>query len=91
MPVKYSVDLRWRAVWLHLICGKLRSQVADVLFMSKRSVDRYITLYGTTGSVNAAKQRHGPQCVLTDLEQLTILQSLLNKPTMYTRAAKRAL
>lgn len=83
MPVEYSVDLRWRAIWLHLVCGKTRHEVADVLFMSKRSVDRYISLYQRTGSVQPTKQQHGPQCLLTEFEQVSILQSLANRPTMY--------
>jgi transposase len=83
MPVGYSVDLRWRAVWLHLICGKSRCEIADLLFMSKRSVDRYIALYQSTGTVEPSKQRHGPPCVLSEFEQISLLQSLVNKPTMY--------
>ena len=83
MPVGYSVDLRWRAIWLHFICGKSRHEVADLLFMSKKSVDRYISLYQSTGSVEPKKQHHGPQHVLSEFEQISLLQSLDNKPTMY--------
>ena len=85
MPVGYSVDLRWRAVWLHLICGRSRYEIADLLFMSKRSVDRYIALYQSTGTVEPSKQRHGPPRVLSEFEQISLLlnQSLVNKPTMY--------
>ena len=54
MPVGYSVDLRWRAVWLHFICRKSRYEIAD-LFMSKRSVDRYIALYQSTGNVEPSQ------------------------------------
>ena len=79
----YSVDLRWRAVWLHLVIGKSRGEVADLLFMSKRSVDRYISLYQSTGSVEPKKQRHGPPCILSDFEKISLIQSLVNKPTMY--------
>ena len=45
IPAKYSEDLRWRAVWLHLIRGLSISEIADVLFICKRSVERYISLY----------------------------------------------
>ena len=69
MPASYSVDLRWRAVWLHLVIGNTRGEVADLLFMSKRSVDRYISLYQSTGSVEPKKQCHGPPCVLSDFEK----------------------
>ena len=83
IPVGYSVDLRWRAVWLHLICGKSRYEIANLLFMSKRSVDRYIYLYQSTGTVQPIKQRHGPPLVLSEFEQISVIQSLVNKPTMY--------
>ena len=82
MPVGYSVDLRWTAVWLHLICNKSRYEIAD-LFMSKRSVDRYISLYQSTGTVEPSKQHHGPLCLLSEFEQVSPPQSLVNKPTMY--------
>ena len=49
------VDLGWRAVWFHLICGRSRYEIADLLFMSKRSVDRYIALYQSTGTVEPRK------------------------------------
>ena len=39
MPAKYSEDLRWRAVWLHLIRGLSVSEIADVLFVCKRNVE----------------------------------------------------
>ena len=77
MPIEYSVDLRWRAIWLHLICGKSRHEVVSC------QRDRYIALYNTTGTVQETKQRHGPQYLLSDFEQVSILQSLANKPTMY--------
>ena len=59
MPVGYSVDLRWRAVWIHLICGKSRYEIAELLFMSKGSVDRYISLYQSTGTVEPRKRVMG--------------------------------
>ena len=33
MPAEYSEDLRWRAVWLHLIRGWNADEIADVLFV----------------------------------------------------------
>lgn len=90
MPVGYSVDLRWRAIWLHFICGKKRLEVADLLVMSKKSVDRYISLYQSTGTVEPKKQRHGPQHVLSEFEQISLLQSLVNKPTMYLKELQSA-
>ena len=41
MPKAYSEDLRWRAVWLHLIHRFSYAEIAEVLFMCKKSVMRY--------------------------------------------------
>ena len=83
MPAKSCEDLRWRAVWLHLIRGLSISEIADVLFICKRSVERCISLYHATGSVAPTNQQHGPPRLLTEFEQISILQSLMVKPTMY--------
>ena len=84
MPTKYSEDLRWRAVWLHLVCGLSGGEIADLLFVCKRSVERYLSLYHATGSVTPRRQQqHGPPRLLTEFEQISILQSLVNRPTMY--------
>ena len=51
MPKSYSEDLRWRAVWLYIVRGMTFLEVADVLFMYVRSVQRYLHLFHSTGSV----------------------------------------
>ena len=56
--------------------------------MSKRSVDRYIALYQSTGTVDPSKQCHGPPRVLNEFEQISLLQSPVNKPTMYLLVEK---
>ena len=83
MPAKYFEDLRWRAVWLHLIRGWSADEIADVLFICKRSVERYQSLCHATGSVAPRNQQHGPPHLLIEFEQVAVLQSLIIKPTMY--------
>ena len=78
MLAKYSVDLRWRAVWLHLIWKMSYAEIADVLFMSQQSVQRYVDLYQSTGDVEPKKQRHGPQQMLSDFEKIVVLQSMID-------------
>ena len=51
--------------------------------MSERSVYRYLALFQSTGSVDPKEHNSGPRKVLNDLEQFTILQSLIHKPTLY--------
>lgn len=83
MPKSYSLDLRWRAVWQHLVRGLSYAEIGELLFMSERSVRRYVELYHSTGNVEGVKQKHGPDCLLTEFEQLNVLQSLIAKPNIY--------
>ena len=83
MPLPYSDDLRWRIVWLHITRGITAKEVADLLCISESSVWRYTKLFHTTGSVSPTDYHHGPQKLLSEFEQLTVVQSLLNKPKMY--------
>jgi len=79
MPTNYSVDLRWRAVWLYLIRRMSYAEIADVLFMSQRPV----ALYQSSSDVEPRKQRHGPKQLLSEFEQITVLQSMIDTPGIY--------
>ena len=79
----YSTDLRWRAVWLHVFKEMTFEEVGDLLFMSSRSVRRYVNAFYTSGNVDPAQHRHGPLPILNQFEQLTVLQSLLDDPSMF--------
>ena len=84
MPKAYSADLRWRAVWLHLVRDLSFAEISDLLFMSERTVRRYVELYHSTGDVETeCKKQTGPTCLLDDFEQITVLQSLIATPNIY--------
>ena len=83
MPKSYSEDLRWRAVWLHIAQGMSYKEISRLLYMSERSVQRYMELFHTTGTVAAVVQKRGPDKILSDFEQFTVLQTLIHKPTSY--------
>ena len=83
MPVPYSEDLRWRVVWLYLTKGLSYKEISDLLFISEKSVERYIKQYLNTNSVTPTEYKHGQDKLLTDFEQLTVLQLLLVNPSMY--------
>ena len=91
MPNPYSVDLRWRAVWLAVIRGMNCAEIASTLFMSEKSVHRYISLFQTTGYVDPKKHASGPERILTDFEQCTVLQTLIHRPTSYIYEVQRDL
>jgi transposase len=83
MPKVYSEDLRWRAVWLHIVRGMSYTNIAEVLFMSEKSVQKYLPLFHATGSVAPVDQMRGPAKVLSEIEVFTVLQCLVQKPTSY--------
>ena len=80
MPKPYSEDLRWRAVWLNIVSS---FEIADLLFMSERSVQRYLSLFHATGSVAPKDSTGGPGKVLTEAEQFLVLQSLIHYPSLF--------
>ena len=59
------------------------TEIADVLFISPRSVRRYVDLYLSTGELEPKKQRHGPEQLLSEFEQMTVLQSMVDNPGVY--------
>ena len=63
MPVNYSTDLRWRAVWVVTLRGLNYQEVSKMLFISERSVRRYVDHFFSTGNIDPEKQRHGPECL----------------------------
>ena len=64
--VHHASDLRWRAVWLVLLCKMSYNEAGDILFMSERSVRRYVDQYQSTGDVEPRKHRYGPEKMLTE-------------------------
>ena len=70
-------------MWLHVFKEMTFEEVGDLLFMSSRSVRRYVNAFYTSGNVDPAQHRHGPLPILNQFEQLTVLQSLLDDPSMF--------
>lgn len=91
MPRAYSEDLQWRAVWLLIVRGMSTAEIAEVLFIAERSVCRYLAICNSTGPVDPKEQRSGAGELSTDLEQLTILHSLIHKPTLHLNEVQEKL
>ena len=62
MPVAYSEDLRWRAVWLCLYMEVRAEDTAKLLHISERSVYRYVKRFNSTGRVARDHRTFGPSC-----------------------------
>ena len=61
MPKPYSEDLRWRAVWLNIAQGMSYPDVSAVLYMSERSVQRYMELFHATGHISNFPEERSKQ------------------------------
>ena len=55
MPRLYSNDLRWCAIWMVELLGYSVDEVAATLFMSPRTIERYISKCLNIGDVNSEK------------------------------------
>ena len=91
MSKAYSEDLRWRAVWLNVVRGMSYSEIATTLFMSEKSVYRYLSLFHATGSFQPREPSGDQSKGLTEFESFTILQSILHKPTAYLEEVQQEL
>ena len=68
---------------MHFVQGLSYKNISELLFMCEKSVQRYLALYKSTGSVSPHQQKFGPNTVLSEFEVFTILQSLIVKPNSF--------
>ena len=65
--------------------------ISRELYLSERTIERYILRFRATGDVIPCKQRHGPLPAMTEFEELTVLELLLNNPSMYLQEVQEEL
>ena len=58
-------------------------QISELFCVSERTVRRYVKIFSTTGDIEPARRRHGPEHLLGDFEQLTLLKIILDHPGIY--------
>ena len=83
MPLPYSVDFRWRIVWLSMAHKMIPSANSRQMCISERSVRRYLRLFQLTGDVKQKSQCHGPQPLLGEFEQLILLRLIAENTGIY--------
>ena len=71
--------------------GKTIAKVARNLFVSHSTIERVIHLYRTTGEVAYSQEKHGPYRILSEAEDLTLLQLFLNNPGIFLREVQEEL
>lgn len=81
MPRPYSNDLRWRAIWMVELLGYSVDEVAATLFMSPRTVERYISKCLNTGDVNSEKLgRPFNSFAMHPHVEFVIMEAILEQP-----------
>ena len=91
MPIPYSLDLRWRIVWLSLVHGSSTAEIAQLFCISKSTVRRYLMAFRNTGEVRARNRRNGPQRLLCEFGQSLLLKYIFENPTSYLHEIQKKL
>lgn len=91
MPKSYSTDLRWRVVWLHVFMKKSVEEVALLLCVNTRTVQRYTEKFMATSDVLPKAHKNGPDPELCEFEQLTLVNIVLARPGVYLHELQQEL
>ena len=83
MPRPYSIDFRWRIVWLSVVNHWDANDISQFLCVSERTVRRLVTLFQQTGDIKPKSYRHGSPKLMGDHEQLLLLKLILSYPGIY--------
>ena len=78
-------------MWLYHYKEKSIEEIQELLFVSSRTVRRYLALFDETGNVSPVVQQHGPTRAMDAFEEMSLIQSLLNKPDMYLEELRQEL
>jgi transposase len=83
MANPYSIEPRWRIVWIDLTLNHSVAEISALFCVSERTVWRYIALFRQTGDVEPQHREYGPRRMLGELEQLTLLHLILENHGIY--------
>jgi len=68
---------------MNLVHGKGAFEISQLLCLSERTIQRYLTLFRQTGDVKPLEHRNRPQKLLSDFEQCELLSPILQYPGIY--------
>ena len=83
MPLPLSADLRWRVIMLYFYRDYSVSEIADLIIITTKSVNRILNKFYNTGDVQPTEQSHGPDCKLDAFAEMVLLQYLMENPSAY--------
>ena len=91
MPNQYSLDLRWRIIWLYTAQHLSISEISQLVCVSEKTARRYITKFEQSGEVQPSLHCHGPKRLLGQFEQLVLLKITMRNPGIYLHEIKAKL
>ena len=74
-----------------LLQGLRFEDIQELLYVSTRSVRRFIALFDESDDVGPAIQQHSPCRTFHAFEEISLIQSLLSKPDMYLEELRQEL
>ena len=70
-------------MWLCLFHQKSKQEVATLLHVSTRTVERYIQLFLSTGDVAVKPKKNGPDTLLSQYDEMILIELLSKQPSLY--------
>ena len=70
-------------MWLHHYKEYSNQDIADLLYIHVATVRRIITQFDTYGDVAPVSYKHGPNCMLGQQDEDTIIELLMDNLAMY--------
>ena len=89
--VSYSDDLRWRIVWMKCGLGMKTAEIATTMFVSDRTVQRYVQRFELTGNVSPFQRKNGPGRILTEADEAVLVERLFDQPGVCLTELKQLL
>ena len=62
---------------------KSAQEVSQLLLVSTRTVQRYCHKFSSTGDLEPQQHRNGPRSILSDFDQLSLVNLVLTRPGIY--------
>ena len=70
-------------MWLYHYRQYSINEIADLLVICTKTVKRILARYDENGTVDPTDQRHGPERTLDAFAEMSLVQSVMNKPNIY--------
>ena len=77
-------------MWLHHYKEYSNQDIAELLYIHVATVRRIITQFNTYGDVSPASYKHGPNRMLGQQDEETIIELLMDNPAMYLDELQQA-